>query len=244
MQEIRLDQLLVDRSLVSSRTRGERLIKEHGVRVSGKLIKKPGKKFLADVQIELVQDPMAWVSRGALKLEAALDHWKIDPSGVIALDVGASTGGFTELLLSRGAGKVYAVDTGTGQLHRSVQEHPQVISFEQTDIRDCTEKQIDSKVDLCVIDVSFISLTLIFSSITHFLKGDATIIALYKPQFEVGKTFVGKHGIVKDIKRVEQVKEQLIRSAKLSGLSFVNSMPSPIKGGDGNQEYLLHFEKR
>lgn len=235
---IRLGQLLVDRELFDTRTRADNYIKLHGVKVDGKLIKKPGKKYDSSADIELTAEPMPWVSRAALKMIQALDHWKVDPTGLTCLDVGSSTGGFSEVLLDRGAKKIFAVDTGTDQLHERLKGRPELISMEQTDIREAKDKIADS-IDLIVVDVSFISLSRIMESLLAFAGENTRIITLFKPQFEVGQAYVGKHGIVKDDERVREVSQSLIKNAELWGFKHHETIHSPIQGGDGNNEHLM-----
>lgn len=236
--EFRLDALALEAKLFDTRTRAENYIKEFGLLVNGKNIKKPGKKFEADVTIAYSEPPLKWVSRAALKLIEALDRWDIKPSGQICLDVGSSTGGFTEVLVDRGAAKVYAVDTGTAQLHPSLHDVKEIVSMEQTDIR-TVGKLIPEASSLIVVDVSFISLERIFPTLKQYATPEATIITLFKPQFEVGKAFVRKNGIVKDENRVIKVRNRLIENADLCGIKHWKTIDSPVTGGDGNKEYLM-----
>ncbi|NNE56347.1 MAG: TlyA family RNA methyltransferase, partial [Flavobacteriales bacterium] len=239
--EVRLDQLLLSRNLVSSRSRAEALIKDAGVWINGKLIKKPGRKFPEDIEITLAEEPMPYVSRGAVKLLGALEEWPMDFHGKTVLDVGASTGGFTELVLQRGAKQVFAVDTGSNQLHSSLQADKRVINLEKTDIRECSGKEITTPADVAVVDVSFISLEKILPVLPHLLGPSATLYVLFKPQFEVGKSHVGKRGIVKDEARVKRVKQSIRNLATELGYVWRGEIPAPITGSDGNQEYLIHL---
>ncbi|MFT5183297.1 MAG: 23S rRNA (cytidine1920-2'-O)/16S rRNA (cytidine1409-2'-O)-methyltransferase [Flavobacteriales bacterium] len=236
--EFRLDALALKAELFDTRTRAENYIKEFGLLVDGKNIKKPGKKFEADAKLELSVPPLKWVSRAALKLIEALDRWDVKPAGQICLDVGSSTGGFTEVLIDRGATKVYAVDTGTAQLHPSLHNVKEIISMEQTDIR-TAGKLIPEASSLIVVDVSFISLERIFPTLRQYASPESTIITLFKPQFEVGKAFVRKNGIVKDENRVIKVRNRLIENADLCGIKHWKTIDSPVTGGDGNKEYLM-----
>lgn len=237
VEEVRLDKLLMQRGFASSRQRAVELIKNGSVVVDSKVIKKPGQKFPEEATLDLRAAEMPWVSRGAVKLEAALDHWQIDPSGLTCLDVGASTGGFTELLLDRGAKKIYAVDTGSDQLAEKLRQDERVVNLEKTDIRFLKSIEI-SGVDLIVIDVSFISLELIFPALKLFCENHPDILCLVKPQFEVGRENVGKRGIVKNpqlhVKTIEKVK-QLALDQNWQWQGHINS---PISGGDGNVEFL------
>lgn len=239
MTSTRLDQHLVNRGLVTSRERAGVLIRKGAVTVNGNVVDRPGKKFEGEPDIALLEAPMPWVSRGALKLSAALDRFDIRPGGRTCLDIGASTGGFTEVLLSRGAEKVYALDAGTGQLAETLQNDPRVVSLEKQNIRTTPEDLIADKVNLVVIDVFFISLTLVLPEVKRFLAPEAQIVALVKPQFEVGQAHVGKNGIVRNAKAREQALERVIAAAKVLGFGLIGRMESPLTGGDGNMEYLI-----
>jgi 23S rRNA (cytidine1920-2'-O)/16S rRNA (cytidine1409-2'-O)-methyltransferase len=236
--EFRLDALALNAELFDTRSRAENYIKEFGLLVNGKNIKKPGKKFEIDAKIAYSEPPLKWVSRAALKLIEALDRWDIKPQGQMCLDVGSSTGGFTEVLIDRGASKVYAVDTGTAQLHPSLHEVKNIVSMEQTDIR-TAGGLIPDRCSLIVVDVSFISLERILPELHQYASPEATIITLFKPQFEVGKAFVRKNGIVKDENRVIKVRNRLIENADLCGIKHWKTIDSPLTGGDGNKEYLM-----
>jgi 23S rRNA (cytidine1920-2'-O)/16S rRNA (cytidine1409-2'-O)-methyltransferase len=241
--EERLDKILVNRGLISTRVRAEKMIEETGVKVNGKLITKPGKKFMSDVAIELIEEEIPWVSRGALKLIKALDHWNIDVTNKIAIDLGASTGGFTEVLLSKGIQKVFSVDVGTDQLHARIKENEKVIDLQKTHVRELTNHLITDVVDIVVIDVSFISLEKVFPFLHPFLSNDATIVALVKPQFEVGKENISKGGIVKNQKLYPQVIENVKNYALRSNLTYQDHIESPLLGGDGNREFLMWLKK-
>lgn len=243
MEEERLDKLLLLRGLVSSRARAEQIIREVGVRVDGKLVTKTGKKFPTDCKIEMIQEEIPWVSRGALKLIEAIEHWNPSIENGIFMDIGASTGGFTEVLLSNGAQKVYCVDVGKDQLHDRLKTDIKVINLEKTHVRELTGNLIKDEIDGCVIDVSFISLEKIFPFIHTFLKPGAFVIALVKPQFEVGKENVAKGGIVKNKALYPEVIEKIKMSGGLNNLSYQAHIPSPILGGDGNEEFLMLLKK-
>lgn len=239
----RLDKLLIQRNLVSSRTRAEEIIRTHGVMVDGKLIIKTGKKFPVDCEIKMVEEEIPWVSRGALKLIAALDEWKPDLEGKVFMDIGASTGGFTEVLLSKGAKKVYCVDVGTDQLHEKIKQRPEVINLEKTHVRELNSRIINEPIDGCVIDVSFISLKKVFPFIHSFIKENGIVIALVKPQFEVGKDNIGKGGIVKNKSLYPQVLKDVATEAFKNNLQMMGSIESPVLGGDGNMEFLMYLTK-
>ncbi len=239
MEEERLDKLIMRRHLVSSRVRAEKIIHESGVLVNGKLVNKPGKKVPVDAEIVLLEEEIPWVSRGALKLLRAVEYWQLDFTGKTVLDIGASTGGFTEVSLKHGATKVFAVDVGSKQLHPKLAEDSRVINLEKTHVRELNIKNIPDPVQLCVIDVSFISLTKIFPFFHAFLEEGAQVVALVKPQFEVGKEHIEKGGIVKNKSLYPKVIEEIRQSAALNQLAYVDHIESPILGGDGNMEFLM-----
>lgn len=239
MTTSRLDQHLVNRGMVSSRERAGELIRKGAVKVNGTIVDRPGKKFDGEPDIALLEAPMPWVSRGALKLAAALDHFDIRPVGRTCLDIGASTGGFTEVLLSRDAAKVYALDAGTGQLAEALRRDIRVVNIEKQNIRTAPDDLLADKVNLVVIDVSFISLTLVLPEVKRFATPGAEIVALVKPQFEVGQHNLGKNGIVRNTKAREQALDRVVVAAEALGYGLTGRMDSPITGGDGNIEYLI-----
>ena len=241
--EERLDKVLMQRQLVSTRVRAEKIIETAGVLVNGKLINKPGKKIPIDAKIELLAEEIPWVSRGALKLIKALEHWKINPEGLTTMDIGASTGGFTEVLLHHGALKVFAVDVGTKQLHTRLRENQQVINLEKTHVRELNSNLITETITLCVIDVSFISLEKIFPFIHAFIPKDGIVIALVKPQFEVGRDNLAKSGIVKNKTLYPQVLTNIQQAAQFNNLIYQDHIESPILGGDGNREFLMLLKR-
>jgi 23S rRNA (cytidine1920-2'-O)/16S rRNA (cytidine1409-2'-O)-methyltransferase len=241
--EERLDKLLLQLDLVSSRVRAEEIIRVYGVKVNGKLINKTGKKVPVDAQIELMAEEIPWVSRGALKLVEAMDRWNPEIDGKMFMDIGASTGGFTEVLLKNGASKVFCVDVGKDQLHSSIKEDNRVVNLEKTHVRELTHKLITEECDGCVIDVSFISLEKILPFIHPYLKSGAMVIALVKPQFEVGKENIGKGGIVKNQLLYKEVIEKIKKVGQSNHLTFVDYIESPILGGDGNKEFLMLLKK-
>lgn len=243
MEEERLDKILLQRNLVTSRVRAEKIIREVGVRVDGKLINKTGKKFPLDCKIEMIQEEIPWVSRGALKLIEAIEKWNPTIEGGTFMDIGASTGGFTEVLLQNGAKKIYCVDVGKDQLHAKIKADARILNMEKTHVRELTSNLITEAIDGCVIDVSFISLEKIFPFIHSFLKTDAFVIALIKPQFEVGKDNIAKGGIVKNKSLFPEVIERIKISAKNNNLIYQDHIVSPILGGEGNQEFLMLFKK-
>ncbi len=241
--EERLDKILVQRGLISNRSRAEQIILQDGVLVNGKLINKTGKKFPEDVEIQLLTQELAWVSKGALKLLAAIEAWNLELDKRTAIDLGASTGGFTEVLLSKGVEKIYCVDVGHRQLHPSIQENPKIVNLEKTHARDLTAHLIPELVDLVVIDVSFISLEKVIPFVQPFLKSAGKLIALVKPQFEVGKGNLNKNGLVKDTSVYPQVLQNVIETFNRNQLKHLGTIDSPILGGDGNREFLCYFCK-
>ena len=233
----------MQRGLVSSRVRAEQIIREEGVKVNGKLINKTGKKVPVDAVIEMLAEELPWVSRGALKLIEAIEKWSPKIQGKVFMDIGASTGGFTEVLLQKGANKVYCVDVGKDQLHAKIKEDARVVNLEKTHVRELNTRLIPEMVDGCVIDVSFISLEKIFPFIHAFLKPGAFVIALVKPQFEVGKENISKGGIVKNKSLYPEVLEKIKDCARTNTLEFKVLTDSPVLGGDGNQEFLMLLQK-
>ncbi len=240
---IRLDKLLVERGLVSTRTRAEQVITTYGVMVDGILVTKTGKKFTEDVLIQLIQEEIPWVSKGALKLLAALEKWQIDVTDKVCLDIGASTGGFTEVLLHHGASKIFAVDVGHGQMHPKLTSEKKITNIEKTHVRQLTSKTITQEADIMAVDVSFISLTKVLPFLHPFLKDDARVILLIKPQFEVGKENLNKNGIVIKKALYTETIENIKNSASQNQLQFLDYIESPILGGDGNREFLAYFCK-
>ncbi len=242
--EERLDKILLQRGLVSSRVRAEEIIRKYGVKVNGKLITKTGKKFPTDSSIEMIAEEIPYVSRGAYKLLAALEKWDISVSGKTAMDIGASTGGFTEILLQKEVNKVYCVDVGSKQLHSKISGDPRVINLEKTHVRELNHNLIKETCNLCVIDVSFISLEKIFPFLHAYLESGSDVVALVKPQFEVGKDNVGKGGIVKSTTLYPIVIEAVQEFAQVNNLVYVDHMESPILGGDGNKEFLMYLKRK
>jgi 23S rRNA (cytidine1920-2'-O)/16S rRNA (cytidine1409-2'-O)-methyltransferase len=234
----RIDLLLVERQLAPSREKARALLLAGAVRVSGQTVDKPGTLVDESAPIELVE-PFPWVSRGALKLLAALDHWKIDPSGRVCLDVGSSTGGFTEVLLARGALRVHAVDVGRGQLHWRLRNDPRVFLHEGVNARYLTRDIIGEDVQFASCDVSFISATLILPAIVGLLAPPREFVVLVKPQFEAGRAQVGKGGIVRDPAVHEAAVQHVSAAARALGFDC-DVIESPIAGAEGNKEFLLY----
>jgi 23S rRNA (cytidine1920-2'-O)/16S rRNA (cytidine1409-2'-O)-methyltransferase len=238
---LRADRLLVERGLFESRAKAQAAIEAGLVRANGALVRKASDEVAFDA--ELVATPAhPYVSRGALKLKAALDHFGFDPAGRICFDVGASTGGFTELLLERGAARVYAVDVGSGQLHAKLRDDSRIVSLEQTDIRKVTAAQLDAPPDLVCIDVSFIPLKLVLPPALALAAPTAQLVALIKPQFEAGPEH-NKKGIVRDTAVQQAVCADIEALVTSLGCKVLGIIPSPIEGGDGNREFLLGATK-
>jgi 23S rRNA (cytidine1920-2'-O)/16S rRNA (cytidine1409-2'-O)-methyltransferase len=237
----RLDKLLVDRGLVASRERARALVMSGAVLVRGQPETKPGTMLDPEVEIALKEEDHPYVSRGALKLVKGLDTFGIDPAGMIALDIGASTGGFTDVLLKRGAAKVYAIDVGYGQLAWSLRQDPRVVVLERENVRNMDVSLVPEPCDLAVTDVSFISLTLVLPRIAQLLQPPAgkPIIVLVKPQFEVGREQVGKGGVVRDEAARRGAVTKIRDWAAAHGFTAHEDVESPITGPAGNVEYLL-----
>ncbi|RJQ56109.1 MAG: TlyA family RNA methyltransferase [Desulfobacteraceae bacterium] len=240
----RLDLLLVEKGFADSRQRARELIMTGRVLVNDFPAAKPGAQVSEVDHIKLQGDPIPYVSRGGLKLEAALKGFSVDPGGMTCMDVGASTGGFTDCLLQHGALLVYAVDVGYGQLAWKLRRDPRVIAIERANIRYLAQSALAEPVDLVVIDVSFISLKIVVPNLFKFLKPDAVLIALIKPQFEVGKGMVGKGGVVRDPQLHDSVLDDLMDFFIDQNLEIKATMPSPILGPKGNKEFLIHLRFR
>jgi 23S rRNA (cytidine1920-2'-O)/16S rRNA (cytidine1409-2'-O)-methyltransferase len=237
---LRLDQLLVDRDLAENRTRAQALVMAGLVFSQERRLDKPGTLVAMDAPLEVRGRDHPWVSRGGIKLAAALDHFFIDPQGLVCLDVGASTGGFTDVLLSRGAARVYAVDVGSGQLAWKLRNDPRVVVLERTNVRSLTQTHIPEPVELVVCDVSFIGLTLALPAVLALTRPGAWLVALIKPQFEAGRAQVGKGGIVRDEAVRSDVCDRISAwVAARPGWRVQGLIASPIHGADGNAEYLI-----
>jgi len=241
--KIRLDLLLVQRGLVESREKAKRMIMAGLVEVNNRISDKPGHLIPVSAEISLKKPSLPYVSRGGLKLEAALEQFSVEVKGKVFLDVGASTGGFTDCLLQRGAEKVIAVDVGYGQLHWQIRQDPRVLVLEKTNIRYLGPEQIKELINGAVIDVSFISLKLVIPPASRLLLDDAFIVALIKPQFEVEKGQVGKGGVVRDPSLREEVVANLSKFFEEAGWHVKGCTPSPILGPKGNQEFLIYLKR-
>jgi len=243
MKKERLDKLLVDRGLVQSRERARALILAGQVLADEQVFDKAGVKVPEDIDLRIRGEDIPFVSRGGLKLEHALGEFQMDVNGVVALDVGASTGGFTDCLLQHGAAKVYALDVGYGQLAWKLRQDPRVICLERTNIRHLLPEHLAERPSLAVIDCSFISLTKVLPPTLNLLTEDAEVIALIKPQFELEKRLVGKGGIVRD----RQLQELAVRKVRdfAAGLDCFGQkvIESPVLGSKGNREFLIYLKK-
>jgi 23S rRNA (cytidine1920-2'-O)/16S rRNA (cytidine1409-2'-O)-methyltransferase len=235
----RIDKLLVERGLADSREKAQALILAGQVQVNGKRIEKAGELVLVGSPVRVEGAPMKYVGRGGLKLEATLDYFSIDPEGKLCLDIGASTGGFTDCLLQRGARGVIALDVGTNQLDWKLRSDPRVVSLEKTNARYLEFEHIGTRVDLIVVDVSFISLELILPILPVFCKSSTDLLLLVKPQFEVGRGQVGKGGVVRDPALHAQAVEKASKAGKRCGFEVKGSVESPITGAEGNKEFFL-----
>jgi 23S rRNA (cytidine1920-2'-O)/16S rRNA (cytidine1409-2'-O)-methyltransferase len=245
VKKTRLDQLLVDRGLAESRSRAQAMVLAGEVFTGERRLDKPGQPVAPDLAVAIRRRTGDWVGRGALKLVGALDRFGLDPTGVVALDIGASTGGFTEVLLARGAQRVYAVDVGHGQLHARLRADPRVVVLERTNARYLTREQVPEPVDVVVCDASFISLTLVLPPALALARPGAVLAALIKPQFEAGRGEVGRGGVVRDPAVHDAVCERIRAWLEgETGWTVAGIAPSPITGPKGNREFLVVARKR
>ena len=242
MKKVRLDQLVFDLGLTESRERAKTTIMSGLVFVNGQRVDKPGTAVDPEAKIELHGEALPFVSRGGFKLDKALKVFPVDPAGKTCLDCGASTGGFTDVLLQHGAKKVYAVDVGYGQLAWKLRTDARVVNLERTNLRYVTEEQIPERIDLAVMDVSFISIRLVIPAVKALLRPEADFICLIKPQFEAGREEVGKKGVVRDSAVHKRVIREILDFVPTAGLTVVGLDFSPIKGPEGNIEYLCHLK--
>ena len=238
--KVRLDKLLLDKKLASSRQKAQALIAAGQVLVNDRLADKPG-AMVEDCATVVVKESCPYVSRGGYKLEAGLEFFKIKPKGFVCLDIGASTGGFSDCLLKNGAAKVYAVDVGYGQLAWELRHDPRVVVMERTNARYLRAENLETLVDFAVIDASFISLKLLIPPLLPLFRGRISILALIKPQFEVGRGKVGKGGVVRDPALHREVIDEIIALGNGLGLQSRGVTPSPILGPKGNKEFLIHL---
>lgn len=243
MPPIRIDKLLLEKNLAPSRERAQSLIMAGVVFVGTQRVMKPSELYPLDAPVQVKGEDHPYVSRGGVKLEGALNSFKIDPTGKVCLDVGASTGGFTDCLLQKGAEKIYALDVGYGQLAWKLRQNPKVVVIEKKNARELKKGDLPQTVDLIVIDVSFISLTKVIPSLLEIFSSPFAVLALIKPQFEVGRREVPKGGVILDIKLHQQVIDSIKIEIEKRGGRISGVIPSQLKGTDGNQEYFIFFEK-
>jgi len=237
----RLDVVLVERGLAPSRERAQALILAGRVEVDGRRAEKAGQSVPGEAVVTVGQPPHPFVSRGGVKLAAALDHFGLDPAGLVCLDVGASTGGFTDCLLQRSAVRVYAVDVGHGQLDAKLRADPRVIVREKVNARSLSAEQVPEPVDLAVVDVAFISLRLILPAVVTLVKKGGAVVCLVKPQFEAGRGEVPRGGVVKSRETRRRVVGEIEAAGTSLGLTALGAIPSPILGARGNEEVLVGF---
>lgn len=242
MKKVRLDQRIYELGFTESRERAKTTVMSGIVFVNGQRADKPGMPVDPNADIEVRGDALPFVSRGGFKLDKALKVFPIDPSGRTCIDCGASTGGFTDVLLQHGASKVYAVDVGYGQLAWKLRNDERVINLERTNLRYVTDEQIPELLDIAVMDVSFISVKLVLPAVQRLLKSGADIVCLIKPQFEAGREEVGKKGVVRDSAVHKEVVRSVLDFATTIGLTPVGLDFSPIKGPEGNIEYICHMK--
>jgi 23S rRNA (cytidine1920-2'-O)/16S rRNA (cytidine1409-2'-O)-methyltransferase len=235
----RLDVILTERGLIASRQRARSMIMAGIVRVDGRVVDKPGALIAAGSRVEVIGGDLPFASRGGVKLEGALNAFELDVSGWVCMDVGASTGGFSDCLLQRGASRVYAVDVGYGQIAWRLRQDSRVTVIERTNIRYMPAERIPEPIDLATVDVSFISLKIVVPTVLKFLKPHGRLLALVKPQFEVGKGQVGKGGVVTDPKQHSRVIAELSLCFRGLGLECSQAVPSPIEGPKGNKEFFM-----
>ncbi len=240
---VRLDRLLVERGLAPTRERAQALIMAGHVLVEERMTDKAGALVLPEAALRLTGGDNPYVSRGGLKLKGALDHFGITVRGLVVLDVGASTGGFTDCLLQEGAAKVYALDVGYGQLAWKLRQDRRVVVIERVNIRYFDGAALAERIDLATIDASFISLKLIIPAVLRHIAADASLLALIKPQFEVGRGEIGKGGVVKDPAQHLRVLEEISRFCRESGLTVAGTADSPLTGPAGNKEFFIYARK-
>jgi 23S rRNA (cytidine1920-2'-O)/16S rRNA (cytidine1409-2'-O)-methyltransferase len=239
-EKIRLDRLLIDRGLADTRTKAQAMILAGEVLVDEQKVEKCGFLASAGAKLRLLGEPLKYVSRGGLKLEGALAHFRISPQAKICLDIGASTGGFTDCLLQQGAGRVFAIDVGTNQLDWKLRRDSRVVSLEKTNARNLNFDLLDARVELVTMDVSFISATLILPVLPPLLEMPADVLVLVKPQFEVGKGQVGKGGIVREPTLRQEAVAKVSRKLLELGFRDLAQAESVLPGAEGNIEYFLH----
>lgn len=239
---MRLDKFLKEQGLINSREKATKAIKEGLIAVNQKIITKPSHIINLEDKVKIQGEISHYVARSAYKLLHALNHWKINPKNKICLDIGASTGGFSQVLLEQEAKKIYAIDVGTNQLADQIKSNPKVISIEKTNARHLQKSMFTEPIEFICIDVSFISLELILPTINKIIN-HGEIIALIKPQFEAGRNALNKNGIIKNPEIHNQVCQKIETFSKKIGIKSLGIIPSPIEGGDGNKEFLIYLKK-
>ncbi len=239
----RIDKLLIQKGLVQSPERAKALIMEGRVTVDGQTLEKPGTLVKMDAHLQIQGEDQPYVSRGGLKLEAALKAFGVDPAGPVVIAVGPSSGGFTDCALQKGAKKVYAIDVGYGQLAWRLQKDPRVINLERCNIRYLKREEVPDEVDLILVDTSFISIEKFLSHLVGFLKEGGDLLCLIKPQFEVGRGEVGKGGVVKDSKLHQKVVDRISQFSRGLGLTVRGIIESPLLGPKGNKEFFIRLKK-
>ena len=241
MKKQRLDVALVERGLVETRAKAQSLIMARRVLVNGEFVDKAGVSVAEEDAVRVAELEHPWVGRGGMKLAHAIERFGIDVRGKVCVDIGASTGGFTDVMLKHGAAKVYAIDVGYGQLDASLRNDPRVVNREKVNARYLQPENFDEAIDFVSIDVSFISLKLILPAVGNFLRGE--LVALIKPQFEVGKHDVGKGGIVRDEEKRAAAVQSVVDFARELGFEVKGVIESPVKGAEGNVEYLMYARR-
>ncbi len=240
----RLDRLLVERGMVQSREKARSYVMTGKVMVEGQRVDKPGMKVRVDARLEILEKEAPYVSRGGIKLEGALQSFNLNPQGMVVMDVGASTGGFTDCILQKGAKRVYAVDVGYGQLAWKLQKDPRVINLERRNIRYLRREEVPEEIDLILVDTSFISVEKFLHNLLRFLKKGGSLLILIKPQFEVGKGEVGKGGVVRDPTLHQKVIERITSYCQEKGLEVLGVRESPLLGPKGNKEFFIYLKKK
>lgn len=239
----RADKLLVEKGYINSRERAKKTILDGTVYIGGKKISKPSQMVLESSYIDVRSNPLAYVSRAGMKLQKALEYFKIELEGLTCLDIGSSTGGFTQCMLESDSKLVYSLDVGKDQLVEKLKDDPRVVVMEGTNIREVSKKNFSQDIDFITIDVSFISLNIVLPIANEILRKDGSLVALIKPQFEVGKDNIGKKGIVKDKKLHFKVLKTILELSIDLGLEVIDLTYSPIKGSRGNIEFLIYLRK-
>ena len=240
MKKSRLDLVLTERGLVENRSKAQSLIMARRIKVNGEFADKAGLAVADDDVVEVIELEHPWVGRGGMKLAGALESFPISVAGKVCMDVGASTGGFTDVMLQNGAMKVYAIDVGYGQLDVKLRHDPRVVNREKVNARYLRREDFEDPVSFASIDVSFISLKLILPAVARSLTPPAEIVALIKPQFEVGKADIGKGGIVRDDEKRKAAVDSVLEFARSEGIDVRGVVESPVKGAEGNVEYLMY----